>query len=201
MEGSAFIDAPSELTRIHAQTTRLGFTMASEPRTGSLLQVLAASKPGGRLLELGTGTGVATAWLLSGMDPSATLTSVDVNPEFQAVAREVLGRDRRLDLVLEDGIAFIHRQPKQSYDLIFADAIPGKYDALNETLALVKPGGFYIVDDMLPQPNWPEGHDQKALTLMHQLSSNRHFHMAPLVWATGVVVMVRRPPLKIAAER
>jgi len=201
MEDSAFIDAPSELARINTQSTKLGFTMASEPRTGSLLQVLAASKPGGRLLELGTGTGVATAWLLSGMDAAASLTSVDVNAEFQAVAREVLGRDRRLNLVLEDGVTFIRRQPKHSYDLIFADAVPGKYEALDETLALVKPGGLYVIDDMLPQPNWPEGHDQKALALMHQLSSIRHFHMSPLVWATGIVVMVRRPPLKIAAER
>jgi predicted O-methyltransferase YrrM len=41
----------------------LDFGMASDPLTGALLATLAASKPGGRFLELGTGTGGATAWL------------------------------------------------------------------------------------------------------------------------------------------
>jgi len=35
--------------------------MASEPLVGALLRTLAASKSGGRLLELGTGTGIATS--------------------------------------------------------------------------------------------------------------------------------------------
>jgi predicted O-methyltransferase YrrM len=37
--------------------------------------------------------------------------------------------------------------------LIFADAWPGKYSDLEKALKLVKPGGFYIIDDMLTQPN------------------------------------------------
>ena len=30
-------------------------------------------------------------------------------------------------------------------------------------------GGFYIIDDMLPQPNWPEGHDDKVKHFISQL--------------------------------
>jgi predicted O-methyltransferase YrrM len=56
--------------------------MASEPLVGALLRSLAASKPGGRFLELGTGTGVATAWLLDGMDDRATLVSVDNDARY-----------------------------------------------------------------------------------------------------------------------
>ncbi len=66
------------LDPITADTAAAGFTMASEPKTGALLSVLAASKPGGRLLELGTGTGIGTAWMLSGMDADRTLDTVDV---------------------------------------------------------------------------------------------------------------------------
>jgi predicted O-methyltransferase YrrM len=188
-----FIEPPAALPFIAARTAELNFNMASEPRTGSLLQVLAASKPGGHFLELGTGTGLATAWLLSGMDETSTLTSVDTDPAVQAVAREALGIDPRLTLVLEDGASFLHRQTPSSFDLIFADAMPGKYECLEEALALVAPGGFYIVDDMLPQPNWPEGHDQKAAALIHTLSSRPGFRMAPLAWSTGIAVLVRKP--------
>lgn len=59
---------PAVIGEILADTAALSFDMASEARVGSLLAALAASKPGGPFLELGTGTGHATAWLLSGMD-------------------------------------------------------------------------------------------------------------------------------------
>jgi predicted O-methyltransferase YrrM len=171
----------------------LSFNMASEPRTGALLRALAASKPCGRVLELGTGTGVATAWLLAGMDGGSTLISVDTDAQVQAVARECLGFDPRLTLVTDDGAAFLRRQSPQSFDLLFADAMPGKYEALEEALAVVKPGGFYIIDDMLPQPNWPEGHAEKVPVLLDRLTTDHRFVVAPITWASGVVVAVRRP--------
>jgi predicted O-methyltransferase YrrM len=193
-----FINPPYELASIEARTAELNFTMGSELRTGALLQSLAASKPGGRLLELGTGTGIATSWLLSGMDATSILTSVDTDPRVQAVAREFLGHDPRLTLVIEDGATFLRRQlalsPAVKFDLIFADAMPGKYESLDEALALVAPGGFYVIDDMLPQPNWPEGHAEKVPTLLYRLSANPQFNMAPLVWSSGVALLVRRPP-------
>lgn len=195
-----FIHPPAELPALEARTTELNFGMASDPRTGALLQALAASKPCGRLLELGTGTGIATSWLLSGMDDASTLVSVDVDAEVQAVARETLGHDQRLSLVIEDGAAFLNRQHRRSFDLVFADAMPGKYEALDEALAVVKPGGFYVIDDMMEQPNWPEGHAEKVPVLMDRLFANPEFHMAPLVWATGILVMVRKSTVDVPSE-
>jgi predicted O-methyltransferase YrrM len=72
MIDTAFINQPDQLPRIKVRTEELKFNMASEDRTGALLAVLAASKPGGKLLELGTGTGIGTSWLLAGMDETAT---------------------------------------------------------------------------------------------------------------------------------
>jgi predicted O-methyltransferase YrrM len=191
MDDLAYIQQPASLPGILARTRELNFGMASEPHTGSLLRVLAASKPGGRLLELGTGTGLSTAWLLSGMDAQSALVSVDTDSVVQAVARETLGADPRLELVTEDGAAFLQRQSPESFDLVFADAMPGKYEALDAALALVRPGGFYIIDDMLPQPNWPEGHAQKIPVLLSRLASDAKFKLAPMAWASGVVVVVR----------
>ena len=192
MEDTQYIAPPSSLAAIEARTAELNFNMASEPRTGALLQVLAASKPGGRLLELGTGTGIATAWLLSGMDAASTLTSVDTEVAVQAVARDALGHDSRLTLELEDGAAFLRRQPPLSFELVFADAMPGKYEALDDALAVVAPGGFYVIDDLLPQPNWPEGHAEKVPILLARLTADPHFHIAPLVWSSGIAVSVRK---------
>jgi len=191
MEDVAYLRMSPALDSINQKTTELEFSMASEPLVGGLLKVLAASEPGGAFLELGTGTGVATAWLLDGMDSRSTLTSIDTDPAAQQVAHELLGHDRRLSLKLVDGVEFLRSQPAMSFDLIFADAMPGKYEALEDTLALVKVGGFYVIDDLLPQPNWPEGHAAKVPELIEELARNRSFQIMPLNWSSGVVLAVR----------
>ena len=169
--------------------------MPSERLIGALLRVLAASKPGGRFLELGTGTGIATAWLLAGMSPDSILVSVDNDSKVQSVAAQVLGDDRRLQLVIADGIDYLAKQPAASFDLVFADAMPGKYEGLPLSLNLVKSGGFWIGDDLLPQPNWPEGHAAKVPMLLNGLANHPEFTMVPLAWASGAVIAVRRPDL------
>jgi predicted O-methyltransferase YrrM len=186
----SLIHPPRALAQILKRTADLRFDMASEQRTGALLRTLAASKPAGRFLELGTGTGIATAWLLDGMDAASELTSVDVNSSFQEVASEAFSADHRLTLVTEDALAF--RQPAAGYDLVFADALAGKYDGLDDALRVVKDGGFYAIDDMLPQPNWPDGHAAKVETLIATLAAHPGFQMIPLAWASGIVVAVRK---------
>lgn len=172
----------------------MGFSMASEPLTGSLLRALAASKPGGRFLELGTGTGVGTSWLLAGMDAQSHLDTVDTDPAAQAIARQHLGVDSRVSFHLTDGAEFLAHAPEASFDLIYADAWPGKYSHLDRALALVRPGGIYVVDDFLPQPNWPDGHGEKASALIADLERRPGFVAVKLAWASGLVILVRTAP-------
>jgi len=191
MDDRAHLDPPAPLAAILARTDALAFPMPSEPRTGALLRTLAASKPGGQLLELGTGTGLSTAWLLDGMDSTATLITVDSDPTAQQIARDVLGRHPRLTIVTEDGAAFLHAQKPESFDLIFADTWPGKFDHLDDALALLKPGGLYVIDDMLPQDNWPEHHAPKVPALIATLAAKPGFRMVGMAWSSGIVVLAR----------
>ena len=91
MNDTEFSRQPAGIADIVAETEALSFNMMSEAKVGALLAVLAASKPGGRLLELGTGTGHGTAWLLSGMDTTATLDTVDTDEAVVAGAQRYLG--------------------------------------------------------------------------------------------------------------
>jgi predicted O-methyltransferase YrrM len=184
---------PETWRAIGARTAALGFDMPSEADTGAMLRLLAASKPGGRLLELGTGTGLATACLAAGMDARATLVSVDTDPRVQAVAREALSHDPRVVFTVADGLAFVRGQARGFFDLIFADAWPGKYEGLDETLALLGPGGLYVIDDMSPQPNWPPGHQPRVDTLATRLKSHPDLATVALDWASGLVIAARRP--------
>ena len=193
MDDLSYIRPPATLPRILSRTAALRFEMASEDRTGALLRTLAASKPGGRFLELGTGTGVSTAWVLDGMDAASELISVDVNLSFQQAARDTLGADPRLKFVIEDAVDFLERQPAASFDFVFADALRGKYEGLDHALRVVKPGGMYVIDDMLPQSNWPDGHGSRVLALLDTMAAHQDFQITPMAWASGLLIAVRKP--------
>jgi predicted O-methyltransferase YrrM len=177
--------------QLQTRSVALGFDMPSDAHAGVLLKALAASKPGGHLLELGTGTGLATACLLAGMDDASRLVSVDIDARCQAVARELLGSDRRVSFALMDGGEFIRAQPPRSFDLLFADAWPGKYDDLDGALALVCRGGFFIGDDMLPQGNWPEQQQERVDRLVGHLQGLQGWTTVTLNWGSGFVIAVR----------
>jgi predicted O-methyltransferase YrrM len=184
--------APAYYIAIDEATKVSGFTMASDALTCSLLRTLAVSKPGGKFLELGTGTGLSTSWILDGMDKNATLVSIDNDRQFLEIAESFLGKDSRLTLVETDGADWVEANRNEKYDYIFADTWHGKYLFLAEVLDMLNPGGLYIIDDMLPQPNWPEGHEQKAARLIDCLDSREDLFLTKQVWATGIIVGVKR---------
>jgi predicted O-methyltransferase YrrM len=182
---------PAALDAILTDTDALGFNMASEQKVGALLAALAASKPAGRFLELGTGTGHGTAWILAGMDAASRLETVDADPGVVAVARRHLGADIRVKFHVMDGAEFIGQSPPGEFDFIYADAWPGKFSHLDEALALLRRGGIYVIDGLLPQANWPDGHGAKVRSLIDALESRAEFSTARLAWASGVMIVVR----------
>lgn len=183
---------PAAYLSIDEATKASGFTMASDIYTCSLLKTLAASKPGSRFLELGTGSGLSTSWILEGMDAQSTLVSIDNDARLLEIARNHLGDDQRLALVHTDGEEWVNAHLDERYDYIFADTWHGKYLLLDEVLNMLNPGAFYIIDDMLPQPNWPEGHDRKALNLIEYLDGRQDLTVTKQVWATGIILAVKR---------
>ena len=190
MNDSRITDIPERYKRIKEVTDDMHFNMASDLFTGSLLKTLVASKPGGRLLELGTGTGLATAWIVAGMDKMSSLITVENNELLIEVARKNLN-DTRVDFVLTDGYEWIRNYNGEKFDFIFADAMPGKYDLFEETIGLLNIGGLYIIDDMLPQPNWPEGHDRKVADFIAMLENRNDLLLTKMNWSTGIIIITK----------
>src|SRR5215472_13672263 len=106
MVDTIFQDVPVQYERIAQSTKKLEFNMASDLQTGSLLKTLVASKPSGRILELGTGTGLATSWIIDGMDEGTRLITVDNNELLIDIAKEAL-RNPRVEFILADGYEWI----------------------------------------------------------------------------------------------
>ena len=192
MESTINQQQPIAYDSIKKATEALGFLQMSEISTCSLLKTLAATKPSGEFLELGTGTGLATAWILDGMDEESTLISLDNDETLLNVAKENLGIDRRLTLICTDGNEWLKRNSKMRFSFIFADTWPGKYMMLEETLAMLAPGGIYIIDDMLPQSNWPEGHAEKVAKLLSTLDAQNDLAITKMHWASGIVLVVKK---------
>ena len=181
---------PDEYEAIKDATVELQFNMASDLYTGSLLKTLAASKPSGRLLELGAGTGLATAWIVSGMDEKSSLIAIENNEILIGVANKNIV-DSRVEFMLADAYEWIKDYKGEKFDFIFADAMPGKYDLFDETIAMLNSGGLYIIDDMLPQPNWPLGHDEKVKLFIGGLESRNDLLMTKMNWSTGIIIITK----------
>jgi len=190
MVDSIFSDMPVQYENIAEATKAIEFNMASDMQTGSLLKTLAASKLSGRILELGTGTGLATSWIVDGMDERTKLITIENNTLLLDIARKAL-QDSRVEFVLADGYAWIQTYSGEKFDMVFADAMPGKYDLFEETIGLVKVGGFYIIDDMLPQPNWPEGHADKVERFIGELGERNDIILTKFNWSTGIIIVTK----------
>lgn len=182
---------PSTFENILKQTNQIGFDQLSDSKVGTLLATLAATKSHGDFLELGTGSGLSTAWLLHGMDAYSTLQTIDNDESLVNIAQKHLGDDSRVQFNVGKGEDLINKLQPNSMDFIFADTWPGKYHHLDETLSLLKKGGIYIVDDMCAQENWPEGHSEKAKNLIDYLHTREDFLMSKLSWSTGILICTK----------
>ncbi|MEU5980280.1 class I SAM-dependent methyltransferase [Streptomyces sp. NPDC047315] len=181
---------PAQLDAILAAATHASFAMSCVDRTGSLLATLAASKPDGRFLELGTGVGAGAAWLTSGMTAGASLVTVEADASVQAIARRHLGSDSRIEFVHADADDWLS-QASGLFDFAYVDCRPGKYLRLPDLLALLKPGALYVVDDMLPQATWPDDHQPRVDSFLERLPDVPNRHATPMNWASGLVVAAR----------
>ena len=179
---------PPHLEDIETATTTLGFNMASTRETGALLRTLAAEQHVVNVLELGTGTGMATCWMLDGLAENGHLVTVDLDPVVQQVAKINLGHDPRIVFVEEDGSAFLQQPSDLKFDLIFADAMPGKFSELDEALALLADGGVYVGDDLLPQDNWPEGHAEKVPVYIDSMRARDELAVEYWEWSSGILL-------------
>ncbi len=191
MNDSNIKDVPKIHSSIGRKSKEIGFTMPSDLYIGTLLKTLVASKTNGRFLELGTGIGLSLSWMVDGMDADSHLITVDNDPELIKIAMEYFGEDSRLQILCQDGTEWISNYQGDKFDLIFADAWPGKYSDIDKILDLVKVGGFYVIDDMTAQPNWPEGHQDHVDGLVTYLENREDYCLTKMNWSTGLILAVK----------
>ena len=82
--------------------------------------------------------------------------------------------------------------PQAVTDSAPATATGNRALMLEEALQMLNKGALYIIDDMLPQPNWPDGHHEKVANLIKYLDTRTDLVLTKQVWASGIIVAVKR---------
>lgn len=131
------------------------------PGGGAALRFLATAIGARTVVEIGSGCGVSGIWLLRGMRPNGVLTSVDVEPENQRLAREAYAEagfpTSRARLITGRALDVLPRLTDGAYDLVFCDALKREYpDYLGEALRLLRPGGVVAFDNALNGDTVPD---------------------------------------------
>jgi predicted O-methyltransferase YrrM len=135
-----------------AQEDRLARYRNLEPESAEMLAVLVRATSPRTILELGTSNGYSTLWLADAAEAvKATLTSVEIDPERTAQAREHLARAKlEADLRVQDAGELLSESQNDAWDFVFLDAerpaYAGYWPDLRRVLA---PGGLLAIDNVL----------------------------------------------------
>lgn len=188
-----FLPEDEALVAARRNAAEVGGALPVSPLAGGTLRFLAAAIGARAVVEIGTGCGTSGIWLLRGMRPSAVLTTVDVEPEHQRLAKAAFlaagfqtGRYRLIGgLALE----VLPRLADGAYDMVFCDADRLEFsDYLVAALRLLRPGGIVVFNATLPgsttTDRLPTEAEMAALTdLREQVRSDER--LVPLLLPVG----------------
>lgn len=172
---------PKHYKSIQQKSRDLNFGQISEDEVGILLRLLVSSKPFATVLELGTGTGMGLAWLAEGLHPKGNLVTVEKDKTLLEVANSLFKEDNRIEFVNLDASEWIEKNKEARFDLVFAETWAGKFTDLEAVLKMVKPNGFYLIDDLNYQAHWPGYHQKKVLFLVEKLKCYPEFLLSLLM--------------------
>ena len=168
----------------------VGFMHSCIPEVGRLLALAAAAKPCGVVAESGTGSGVGTAWLHSGLGAGARLVTVERDQELARRVAGVFADDDRVGVLTGDWRLLEQYAP---FDVFFCDG-GGKREDPERVVELLAPGGLLVLDDFTPSPHWPprfggEVDELRLFYLSHPALDATEVLTTP---ASSAVVAVRR---------
>jgi predicted O-methyltransferase YrrM len=185
-------DIPSLVTEAQAIADGTGFRLSCEPRTGALLRTLAAAKPGGRILEVGAGVGVGTAWLLAGMGDGTTLVTLEIDEEAADIVGRLFTAEPQVEVVHTDATAWLETYTGPPFDLVFVDTTVTKFDRRDLLLRHMAPGALLVGDDLVPGPTWSPQHPARVDRFLDEITREPELLATLMTWASGLVVAARR---------
>jgi predicted O-methyltransferase YrrM len=168
------------------------------PASGATLRFLASVLDARNVVEIGTGCGVSGVWMMRGMNPEGVLTSVDIEPEHQRLARQAFEEagipNQRIRLIAGAALDVLPRMTEGRYDLVFIDADKQEYPGyLEQAVRLLRPGGVVAIDNSLwhDRVAEPANRDPETVAIRETLAAVRDDEtLVPLLLPVGDGLLV-----------
>lgn len=149
----SYVIEDDALTGARERAAELGCVPISAGN-GALLRFVARAITARHVVEIGTGAGVSSLWLLRGMTDDGVLTSIDIELDHQRAARETLTAadvaQGRYRLIAGRALEVLPRLTDGAYDLVLIDADKSEYALyFEQALRLLRPGGVIAIDNAL----------------------------------------------------
>ena len=183
---SAPPDLPAIVARAFDVSRRSGYVSFCRNETGRLLATLAATR-GGTMAEFGTGTGVGTAWLRSGVRPGTQIISAELDPRLANAAQEIFTDDPQVEVLAADWSTLRNKGP---YSLLFLDPSVPEDAGVEAVADLVEPGGMVVLDDFAPCEIWPPITNGRVDTLRENWLTDERFTAVEVMVASDATVLV-----------
>lgn len=186
----------------------IGGAIPVRPVTGAALRFLAAAIGARSVVEIGTGCGCSGIWLIRGMRTGSVLTSVDVEPEHQRLARaayvEAGFASSRYRLISGRALEVLPRLADGAYDMVFCDADTHEYpEYLLAALRLLRPGGIVafdsalradrVADSLLGDPVPVRAEAAAVIEVREQVRTDERLVPLLLPIGDGLLLAVKRP--------
>jgi predicted O-methyltransferase YrrM len=183
---SAPPELPAVVSRAFDLSRKSGYASFCRNETGRLLATLAATRKG-TLAEFGTGTGVGTAWLRSGVRDDARILTAELDPELAGAASEIFAGDDQVEVLAADWSTLRDRGP---FSLLFLDAREPKDSGADTIIDLVEPGGVVVLDDFTPCASWPPIFAGRVDVLREQWLTDDRFTTVEVMVAPDASVLI-----------
>jgi predicted O-methyltransferase YrrM len=184
---SAPPDLPEVVTRAFAVSRKAGYVSFCRNETGRLLATLAATR-GGTMAEFGTGCGVGTAWLRSGVRGTQTrIVTAELDPALAEAASEIFGDDDQVEVLAADWATLLDRGP---FSLLFLDSGKPSASGPDKVVELMAEGGIVVLDDFTPCQSWPPIFDGRVDTLREEWLSDDRFAAVEVLVAPDASALI-----------
>jgi predicted O-methyltransferase YrrM len=147
-------------------------TVDVTPGTGAYLRYLAHQLSAQSVVEVGTGSGVGSLWLLEGIIISGTLTSIDDEMEHSAIAKLAFADadipQSRYRLITNSVMDVMTKLTDRAYDLVVYRHNPEDLAfAISESHRVLRSGGTLVIDNFFggAKVQDPAQRDAKTIAL------------------------------------
>lgn len=158
---------------------------------GAYLSFLAHLLKAQSVVEVGTGSGVGSLWLLDGMLKSGTLTSIDDEMEHSSIAKIALTEadiaPSRFRLITNPVMDVMVKLTDRAYDLAIYRHNPEDLTyAISEAERILRSGGVFVIDNFFGggKVSDPAQRDPKTVALRE---AGKALKADSEVWSTSLI--------------